>query len=410
MAYTFTIGRRTVLSRENRLLVNLTTLIAVAGVALGVAALIVVNAVYDGYIGEIQGRFISFLSHLDVQDPVGHQGRVRGDADFLNYLEEQDGVVAAAPVLIRQALLMPRRALNGRRVGCAVFGIDVDRTRRVSQMLDSITEGIATPGPGEMVLGSALAERLGVTVGDNLVLLSDFETTEERPSIETHPFTVVGIFRSGFYQFDESFAYTSMEGAREAFDIPGRGVDLIQIKLDDPWHPEIAARRLQALPELRGLIIRTWRDRNAAFIAGVELTRVVLLVMLLLLVAVASTNVIGSLVMIVHDRTREIGIIRAMGATRRGVLGIYVLCGLFIGVLGVIVGVVIALGVCAALSRWELIDIPETVYFIDRLPITITWSRVGLIAIATVAICLVASVIPAIRASRLDPVEALREE
>jgi lipoprotein-releasing system permease protein len=408
MPVSLLIGRRAILSRENRLLINLTTWIAVLGVALGVAALIVVNAVYDGYIAEIQSRFISVLAHINISGRYRAEASVRGDADFLTFLEGQPGVVAAAPVISRQGLLMPRRSWNARRAGAAIFGLDIARARRVSGLLNTVTAGTGDPGPDEIVLGRALAERLGVGVGDSVVLLSDFDTSGRRPRVDTHELRVAGIFNSGSYQIDESLGYTSLATARAIFDVPPGAVDMVELKLDDPWHAdEMAANLLKILPSAS---IRTWRDENRQFFEGVEITRWALLLILLLLVAVASTNVIGSLVMMVHDRTREIGILRAMGTTRGALANTFLLCGLFIGCLGVLVGLGFALLIAAALARWNLITIPESVYFIDHLPVVIDWAKVGLVALATLLVCLVASVVPALRAARLDPVEALRYE
>ena len=403
MAYSALIGRRTVLSRENRLLINMTTWIAVMGVALGVAALIVVNAVYDGYIAEIRQRFVSVLSHVDVFGPGG----IRGDEDFLDFLESQPGVEAAAPVLTRQGLLMPRGSWSAKRVAAQIMGIDVERTRRVSNLLGAVTAGSMDPGSDGVVLGAALAQRLGVDVGDAIVLLADFDTSGRRPRPRTRTLQVAGLFESGFYQFDQSLAYVALATAHDAYEIPPEAADLIQLRLEDPWQAAAVAADLRSR---LGYGAQTWRERFPQFFAGVELTRMVLLLLLLLLIAVASTNVIGSLVMIVHDRTRQIGILRAMGATRGALARIYLLCGLFIGGLGVAVGLGLAMLVCAAVAQWEIITVPASVYFIDHLPVYLDWTKIGAVSVITVLICLVAALVPALRAARLDPVEALRYE
>lgn len=408
MSYPLLIGRRAILSRENRLLINFTTWVAVLGVALGVAALVVVNAIYDGYIREIQERFISVLAHVNLTGGLRTGGAVRGDEDFLAFLEGQPGVVAAAPVITRQAFFMPRRAWNTRRVGAALFGVDAARARRVSGLLDTVHTGTADPASGEVVLGQALAERLGVSVGDTVVVLTDIDTSGQRPRVRTHQLAVAGLIDSGTYRIDSALAYTAMPTARALFDVPAGAADAVQLRVADPWRADEVAKTLRAA--VPNLAVETWRDQNAEFFAGVEFTRVALLLILLLLVAVASTNVIGSLVMMVHDRTRQIGILRAMGATRPALARIFLLCGTVIGALGVGVGVLIALGLTAALRRWNLIVVPESVYFIDHMPVVIDWAKVAVVAVATVLICLLASVAPALRAAHLDPVEALRYE
>jgi lipoprotein-releasing system permease protein len=407
MGYAALIGRRTVLSRENRLLINLTTWIAVVGVALGVAALVVVNAVYDGYIAEINTRFINVLAHLDLQ--AAGRPTTSADPHFLNTLEAQPGVVAATPIVSRPGLLMARDASNTRRVGAFVLGVDVERAPRVSEILNAIVAGDSDPGPDGAVLGAALAERLGVGVGDAVVLVSDVDTSGARPRPRMRTLRVVGLTESGFYQFDRTLVYVRIETARELYGVPPLGADAIQMRLEDPWQADAVAASLARLNGRR-FLMKTWRERWPDFFQGVEMTRVVLLLILFLLIAVASTNVIGSLVMIVNDRTRQIGILRAMGATRLSLARIYLLCGLFIGVLGVIVGFVFAALVCGALSQWDLITIPASVYFIDSLPVSYDWVKIAFVALATVLICLVASAVPALRAAHLDPVQALRHE
>lgn len=415
MAYPLLIGRRAILSRENRLLINLTTWIAVAGVALGVAALVVVNAVYDGYIAEIRGTFASVLSHINLTCRWGSDGAIPCDEAFLERLDSEPGVEAAAPLIHRQALMLPRHAWRGS--GVQVLGFDAARARGVSDLPNRVIEGEGSPGEGEIVLGRVLAERLGVGVGDTVVVLSDFDTSGPgRPRAQSRQLRVIGLFSSGFYQFDQMFSYVRLDVARSIFDVPEGWADRIELRVTDPWRAgeirdSLVAGLMGERPEaMRGLEGETWREMFSDFFRGVEYTRIILLVLLLLLVAVASSNVIGSLVMMVHDRTREIGILRAMGATRGALTQVFMLCGFVIGVLGVVVGLGLGSLLCVALAQWRLIEISAAVYFIDHLPVVIDWVKIALISGATVLICLVASVAPALRASRLDPVEALRCE
>lgn len=407
------ISRRAILSRENRLLINLTTWIAVLGVGLGVAALVVVNAVYDGYIAEIRARFVSVLAHIEVfGGRGGMEGSLRGDERFLAFLEQQPGVEAVAPVIKRQALLFPRRAMNARRGGAIVLGIDLERTRRVTQLLQRLeeTEGSHAPGPGEVVLGVALAERLGVGVGDEVVAITDFQAREGggRPQVRRGTLRVCGLFRSGFYQFDQTLAFVTIDEARALYGVGPEVADAVEIRVADPDAAGAIADALAfQLPFSR---IETWQEMHGGFFAGVELTRIALLLILLVLVLVACSNVVGSLTMMVNDRTRAIGILRAMGATRAGLASIFLLCGGVIGVLGVALGFGTGWLLCAALERGQLIRVPESVYFLDHMPVLIDWTKAGLVAAVTLAICLAASVIPALRAARLDPVEALRHE
>jgi lipoprotein-releasing system permease protein len=413
MPYPLLIGRRAILSRENRLLINFTTWIAVLGVALGVAALVVVNAVYDGYIAEIRARFVSVLAHIEIEGGRGgYLASVRGDPQFLDFLESQPGVEAAAPLLKRQALLIPRRGMSTHRAGAVVLGIDLERTRRVTQLIETIdtAHGSRVPGPGEVVLGYALAERLGVGIGGQLVAITDIDTSRNRrrPEVRRATLTVCGVFHSGFYQFDQTLAFLPIDEARRIYGVDSNVADAVDLRLANPAAAvPIADALARQLPLTR---IVTWQEQYSGFFAGVELTRVALLLILLVLVLVACSNVIGSLTMMVNDRTRAIGILRAMGATRMGLATIFLLCGAVTGVLGIVLGFGIGWLVCWALESGRLISVPPSVYFIDHLPIAIDWVKIGLVAAVTMAICLGASVIPALRAARLDPVEALRHE
>jgi lipoprotein-releasing system permease protein len=408
MAYPSLIGRRITLSRQNRLLVNLTTWIAVAGVALGVASLVVVNAVYDGYIAEIRSAFMTAFAHVELSGRAG-PGGVDAQPESLARIEAIPGVIAVAPVIKREALLLPRSALSRRRAGAIVLGVDPERAARVTDLFGRVVGGEVSLGESEALLGGALAERLGVEVGDRLIALTDIDTQEgRRPRAERRVLRVAGMFESGFHEFDERFLAVNLATARSMYTVHPDLADAMQVRVADPLRADETARAIvDAMP---GAIARTWDRHLPGFFAQVEITRVAVLIILLLLVLVASANVIGSLVMMVHDRTRDIGILRAMGATRMALLRIFLLTGGLIGALGVIVGVGLGSGICWLLTQIDLFEIPPSVYFIDHLPILIDGVKLGIVCLVTFLICLGASVAPALRAAHLDPVEALRYE
>jgi len=378
-------------------------------VAVGVAALIVVIAVMDGFDKELMDRIMGSSSHLTIR-------RGWSDAPIPDYrqivaLAEADpGVVAASALIARQAVLQPEMKIDSSNwAGVQIEGFDLQRERKVTRFIRDTREGSAEPGERDIVLGFVLARKMGVRLGDPIYAftkLGEFGTGVH-PKIAK--LRVSGIFQTGLFDVDQYFAYTSLDTAQRIFLLDDVA-DQIHIRVRDPYTLGAIKRRLQLALRDPSLLVMGWDEFNPEFFNALKLEKIVMFIILLLIVLVAAFNIIGTLVMIVIEKTREIGILRSMGTSQRQILAIFLLQGLIVGLLGIGAGLGIGFFICWSLNTWFPIELPAGVYGISQMPVLIRWQTVGIIVASALAICLIASLLPAWRASRLQPTTALRYE
>lgn len=407
MRFEFFISRRYLASRERRGLISLITIISVGGVAVGVAALMTVIGVMDGFDKELMKRIMSTASHITIRrgyaEPIRNYDRVTEIA-----LEDPD-VLAASPLISRQAILQPKSDREANPQGAMISGFDFAREREITSFLDDVILGKREPGRGEIVIGLVMASRLGTYIGDQIMVT----TTMKRFGVGRRPktviLTVVGLFKSGLYEVDDKFAYTSLEEAQRIFLLENE-VDLVHLKIKDPYKLEPVQDRLKEKLGRYGFAVIGWNELNPDFFNALALEKLAMFVILLLIVIVAAFNIIGTLVMIVIEKTRDIGILRSMGASQRQILRIFLLQGLIVGFMGIMVGMGIGTFLCWSMNTWFPIQLPAGVYGIERLPVLIRWDTVFIIIGSAWGICLLASLLPAWRASRLQPTDALRYE
>lgn len=408
MRFELFISRRYLASRERRGLISLITVISVGGVAVGVAALIVVIGVMDGFDKELMERIMGSSSHVTIH----RLGRAEGISDYrqVTALAEADpDVVGASPLIARQALLRAEMGNEAAMAGAQVEGFDLERERNVTSFIQDVKLGSREPGQHEIVLGLVLARQLGVLVGDPIYALTKLGRFGTGPHPKIAKLRVCGIFQTGLYDVDANFAYTSLATAQRIF-LLGDVADQVHVRVRDPYRLAPVKRRLQERLGHRSLRVVGWDELNPEFFGALKLEKIAMFIILLLIVLVAAFNIIGTLVMIVIEKTREIGILRSMGATQRQILLIFLLQGLIVGFLGIFLGAAIGFFICWSLNTWLPIGLPAGVYGIATLPVLIRWQTVLIIVVSALAICLVASFLPAWRASRLQPTTALRYE
>jgi len=408
------VGMRHLRSKKKNAFVSITTWISVLGISLGVATLIVVVGVMSGFERELRSKILGTQSHVVVVESGTASMRKWGDV--LKRVRKDPEVVAAAPFVFGQAML----SSNGSVTGAVVRGIDPEREKDVTDLrsymragsLDSLSAEGGMPG---VVLGSELASALGLQLGMEVTIISPVGAITPMGVLpKSKTFKAAGIFRSGFYQYDSGMALIDMKVSQDFFGL-GEGVTGVHLRVKDIFGAERVSRRLQkdlSYPYW----VRSWQLMNRNLFSALKTEKTTMTILLLLVIVVAAFNIIGSLTMVVMEKGREIAILKSMGATRGVILRIFFIQGAVMGLAGAALGtgggLVLGwnLGVVESfLEKYFGLDIlPASVYNISRLPVHMTVSDVTLMAIGAFLISLLATVYPAWRASRVDPVEVLR--
>jgi len=402
------ISARYLLSRENKTLVSLITIISVLGIAVGVTALVVVISVIDGFDRVLVERTMGVFSHLQVRpiyapmtDPEAAVAR----------LKTIPGVKAASPIVTQQTMFQAATGVEAPKQGGYIRGLDPYREPGVTTMMDNIIEGTKMVGDDELVLGNELARRLRVHPGDSVWAFGKIAKTATSPAIKLTRFKVVGIFKSGLFDVDSGLAYSSLKSVQKLF-LMGNEVSAVHARLDDPNRAFVLKADVERAlgPDFD---VQTWQEINPQFFQALWMEKVAMFVILLLIVLVAAFNIIGTLIMVVSQKTREIGILKSMGAGRGEILRIFLYHGFVIGIVGTGLGMALGLRLCWFVERHieKIYTLPDTIYWgIDRLPVDVDPLTVSLIVGSSLAISVIAAIIPAVQASRMNPVEALRYE
>lgn len=406
------VARRYLSSRRGTRFLSLITLIAIGGVAVGVMALIIVTAVMNGLQNELRRGILGVNPHVFVLT-YGEGMRMPGWREPVEEVRRVDGVVAAAPFVHTEVGLRNR---GGYAEGAVLRGIQADGAgAQVTEIprlmkLGKVGFGPTKSGLAPLVVGAGLAGRLGLIPGDTVTVVSftNVRMTPMGPSPEMELFEFVGSLRTGMWEYDNKFSYTSLEAAQHLTGLE-EAVSGLEVRLEDPYRAEEVSLRID---KKLGLPYRTdnWMNMNAALFNALKLEKLALFLILLLIVIVAAFNIVSTLVMVVTDKTREIGILKSMGMTSRRILRLFMVQGLVIGMVGAAIGGAGGVLVAWITDHFELIRIPGEIYFVSHLPVKVDPVDLAWILLATVLISFVATVYPAWQAARLDPVEAIRHE
>ena len=389
--------------------INLITILSMAGVALGVCALIVVLSVMSGFQDEFTKKIVGMNSHVTIYKAGGIIENPQAVADKLGKMPQVTGV---SPIVYGQVMLVAPAAASG----AIVYGLEAPGSPKAKELTRHLVAGdlarMASPladGLWGVVMGSALARRLGLGVGSVVNVINPLgEDTPVGRAPKTEPFQVVGIFESGLYQFDSSIVFMGLAAGQRFLDL-GRGVTGMEVMLRDLYQaPGLAQEIGRELGPM--YFARDWISTNKNLFAALKLEKIAMFVILILIVFVASFGIVSSLIMMVMVKTRDIGILKALGATKATLRRVFMLQGLFIGLVGTLVGVGGGLVLCWLLSRYHFIELPKAVYPINTLPVQVEPLMVAAVAGAAVLISLLATIYPARVAGGLDPVSALRYE
>lgn len=416
MNFEIFVSLRYLLAKRRQTFISLITIISVTGVAVGVMALIVVLAVMNGFQDELRNRILGVTSHVVVGS---YSGVTRGYEDLVRDIEKEPGVVAATPFVYTQVMLSTGRSVSG----AVLRGIDPLGASRVLNIQENLTRGnlsdllppkpdeskASDEGPPRILLGSELFNHLALQTGDYVNIISPAgRLTPMGQMPKSRLFQVVGSIQSGMYEYDNTLAYIGLPAAQQFLGI-GDAVTGIEVKVSDIYKAREIAESLKKRIGA-GYWARDWMQMNQSLFSALKLEKVVMFIILILIVLVAAFNIVSSLIMLVMEKTRDIAILKAMGATTASIRKIFVLEGFLIGVSGTILGLVGGYTLCALLKKYQFIELPPGIYNVSTLPVKVELLDVATIAVAAICITLLATFYPSRQAARLNPAEALRYE
>jgi lipoprotein-releasing system permease protein len=399
-------------ARRNRF-ISFISSVSMVGIALGVAALIIVLSVMNGFQKEVRDRMLGVLSHIEVLAYTG--AAIDNPTGVQNKLALQAQVVASAPFVLSQVLLAQGEDMRG----ALVRGIDPTQEVLVTDAVALMPPEVRAqlqPGQFGVVLGNELARALGVKTGDNITLVAPGgQVTPAGVVPRMKQLKVVGLLDSGHYEYDATLALLHMQDAQKIFRLDGPNG--IRVKLKDAQQARSVADQLTPLLG-EDVVVRDWTRANRTWFAAVQIEKRMMFIILTLIVAVAAFNLVSTLVMTVTDKQADIAILRTLGASPASIMGIFVVQGALVGVIGTLSG--LALGLLVAFNIGSIVPaieralgasfLPKDIYLISRMPSDPQWADIGPVVIIALVLALVATLYPSWRASRIDPAEALRHE
>ena len=408
------IGLRYTRAKRKTHFVSFIAFISIAGVSLGVFALIVVLSVMNGFGNELRDRTLSMTSHATI---TGFDGTVSNWQQNAELAKQTPGVVSAAPYIRKEVMLS-----NGRRVsGALVRGIDPDAEKTVSTVASKMVSGELgnlQAGDYGIVIGRELANALGVYEGDRLTVITpEASVTAVGIMPRLRRFKVVGVFEVGMHEFDSAMAYIHIADAAKLFHLDEGKVNGIRLKLTDLFEAQRITRELDKVFG-EEYWIRDWTRQHSNFFKALKTEKTVMFIILLMVIAVAALNIVSTLMMTVTDKEADIAILRALGMTPGSIMTIFIIQGTVIGMFGTLIGV--AAGIPVALNVFEIVSwleqlfntdfLPSDVYYISDITAEVRPREVITYAVAAFTITILATIYPAWRASRTMPAEALRYE
>lgn len=399
-------------SRKAEGFVSVIAAFSFTGIMLGVATLIIVMSVMNGFRAELIGRILGLNGHLNV---YASGAPLVGYAELQSKLAQVDGVISVAPMVESQALL----TVSGTASGALVRAYEPDYMARKPILSQSIVQGNLAHFSGENVaIGIKMAERLGLGVGDQITLMAPKGRASPFGTIpRTLQYTIVAVFDVGMFEYDNGYIFMPLNSAQRFFQLPLNTVTMLEVIGESAQ--KVDTIKTAATTVAQGEAgVYDWRDSNKSFFTALQVERNVMFLILTLIIIVAAFNIISSMIMLVKDKGRDIAIMRTMGALKSSMMKIFVLTGASVGIMGTVAGSI--LGIAFALNiesirRWleqftdtELFN--EEIYFLSKLPAVVDWVEVVVVILLAVTLSILATLYPAWRAARLDPVEALRYE
>ncbi|MEH0020004.1 MAG: lipoprotein-releasing ABC transporter permease subunit [Desulfobacter sp.] len=405
MTVEFFIAKKYLKAKRKEGFISLITFLSIAGVILGVMALVVVIAVMSGAETEFRKRILGLEPHILV---MSYGGSFDNDEKLTASIRAIPGVRGVSPVLFGQAMIRTSRSFSGVMVrgitpesGAAL--IKGFTPAQLQSALATKKEKGALPG---IILGKELANSIGVITGDKILLMSAKGITSpigQIPSMKR--FVVSGTFESGMSEYDSMLAYVNLDQAQSLVSAKGK-ISALGIWLDQVF--KVKELKDEHLGFIRyPFYVRDWMDINQSLFSALKLEKTAMFVILTLIILVAAFNIASALIMMVMEKTKDIAVLKAMGATHAMIRRIFIIKGMIIGFLGTFIGTVAGVVICYILKKYEFIRLPEA-YPFSTLPVQLEYTDVALIAVSAIVICFLSTLYPSYKASRMDPVEAIR--
>ncbi len=411
--YEIFIGLRYTRARRRHRIVSFISLISIVGITLGIAALITILSVMNGFGNEVRSRILSFIAHVTITEP---NGQLRDWEALGERVKGVAHVVAYAPYINGQALVARGKGVSG----VMVRGVLPEREQRVSEVANKMIEGgldALRPGEFGVVVGYTIAWKLDLKVGSQVALVvPQAQATPAGLLPRFKRFTVVGVFKADMYEYDSGLVLIHLDDAARLYQL-AKQVSGLRLKLDNV---DIAPRVADELEQTVGFDyrVRDWTREHNAWFRALAMEKTVMFIILLLIVTVAMFNVVSTLIVVVNEKRSDIAILRTLGASPKSILAVFMVQGSLIGVVGTVVGT--AVGVLLALNVGHLVHLLELIfntrflapeiYFISELPSDVQWADVAVISGVSLVLSLLSTLYPAWRASQTQPAEALRYE
>lgn len=397
-------------AQRKNIFVSVISLFSMLGVAIGTFAFVLVLSGMNGFEEQVTKQMMGKDAHGDVVKPSYEP--IYTSNKILEIIEAQPEVTAAAPYIISKVGVSSKSTNDG----IVIYGLEPEKSKEILGIaenvkfgqynLDSLTDFKGKKSPGILV-GKVLARRLGVIIGDRLIL-----QTFQNPDLMGTPLMVSvivsGIFETGMFEYDGNISYVSLKTAQQLLGM-GTGVTGVHYKVTDPWLAGEVAERVQ--DEVGGTYYSTdWRERNQTLLKWMSLEKVLFGGIIFLIVLIAAFNIISSLIMLVDDKLKEIGILRAMGMSSASILRIFVTAGALIGIVGSVLGTSVGLAVAWSQQVYGWVELPADVYLFATLPMKIHVTDIAIVFVASNVICILATIAPALKASLMHPVKAIHHE
>jgi len=407
LPYQLFIALRYLKSKKKYRAVSVTTAISISGVAVGVMALLVVLSVMSGFHQDLQKKILGANAHIIIRD---YKGPIQSYEKTAEKLNGEKDIISYAPFVLGQVMV----SSGNRTHGVFMRGINPDKESLTTDILSHVKDGdfskLSVEGdiPG-IILGKELASSLGVFIDDKINIVSPLGEIGPMGMLpKIRQFRVVAIFEIGMFEYDSSLALTNIKAAQEFFGMDNT-ISGVEVRLHDIYKAPEIKKHLQ---EKLGFpyYVMDWMQMNKNLFSALKLEKFAMFVILVLIILVASFNIISNLIMNVMEKSREIAILKAIGATNKSIMAIFIMQGLFIGIIGTTIGVLGGFALGYILNTYQIIKLPADVYYLSHLPVKMNLYDFVTVSLSAITITLLATIYPAWQAAKLDPVEPLRYE